>query len=245
MISTTIKYGKPFALETYLYNVCRCVGSIIISEEAHMKKISVFFIALFFFLLFSPAAYGFTSLQYDSIAYLSQHGGPVSNSILEIIQNKRQLDSFYVKNQFDTSLNSKTPDFDSVTVLALLSVVGGGNSITRRAIQRIVDDIDTIFVEIHRETHVYPGTSLQQAYGITLFSISRTEKPIVLREVTSTAIRKISNNVYKIKTARLLSKGDFNCQGQRLKSGHAPSHCMLILVNEYGNGRTAFVRKGR
>lgn len=136
------------------------------------------------------AAESSSELSYESIVDYST-GGPLTTSILEDIQSVAQLIAYCTETKYDTSLLTALPDFDTKTVIGLVTKYGGGNIIRKRTLQRIVDHIDTIVVEVIPDSQVFDtGMSIQAGYSIVLLTIPKTDKPVVLRESPVTSISK-------------------------------------------------------
>jgi hypothetical protein len=206
-----------------------------------MKRRSFVCMTVILFAAFTCVPYGYTSLPYESIGSFSK-GGPYSGPILENIQNLEQLNAFCVETQFDTSRLSKMPDFNSATMISLQTKWGGGNLIFSRTIQRIIDDIDTVFVEIHRDTQFLDShISVEAGCEFTLVTIPKTIKPIILRASSITAVRSLPNSIPDRWIARVKSQRIFNAQGRLLIGRKGTAHGLIISVSSHPNGEMMFL----
>jgi hypothetical protein len=206
-----------------------------------MEIKSSLLLALWGFAVFSPVGSGAAAIDYDSMTtYLN--GGGTNVTSLVIIKNISQLNSYFTETEFDTARLSKIPDFGSVAVIALLSETMGSYTHFKKTIKRVIDKADTVIVEVHSDTEYIELSPIipQPAYRVLLISIPRTDKPIVLRDISPTIALDPTNRICKTKTSPVKSKSIFDVQGRLLLGRNGGS---VISVHERGKDKIIFVGK--
>jgi hypothetical protein len=184
------------------------------------------------------------NLNVDTIAtYLSP--GPPTFPILKIIKNVNQLDSYFVATRYDTTVAlSIRPDFASQTVISLLTMTGGGNKAQYRKLMRVVDNVDTVFLEFKPDSQVFETViSIQAASHVLLFAIPKTNKPIVLREASVTAAR---NAFQRIPENHSIGKAPcrfYTLRGQSLTKLKGHTGGLFIVQGERNNAKAIILQR--
>lgn len=180
----------------------------------------------------------------DSIAGGFNSGNsPVS--VFNVVRTQEELNEFCPAVNYDTALFVTRPDFNEKTIIVLLSMEGGGKKAIYRHVQQIIDDQDNVFMEICSDTgNIDTELKPLAAYGFTLFSIPRTDKPIILREVTISAtipaVRKSETRFYDRQIqgicngqGRLLNQRSGKCPGIVVFSRDFPGGKKLLLKSQH------------
>lgn len=129
------------------------------------------------------------NIMYDIIESVVNMG-PSPVSILNIIRNSEELNEYCSAVRYDTAELPVKPDFTENSIIALLSMSAGGSSMHYRQTQQIVDEKDTIFLEIIVKIKEYPGMLISAGHQFTFMSIPRTDKPVDLRILETVSIAK-------------------------------------------------------
>lgn len=183
-----------------------------------------------------------TASSGGTIAFDSIGGGfnpgvspvPVFNAIGSL----EELNEFCTAVNYDTAQFVAKPDFAEKTIIALLSMQGGGNRVTYRHIQQIVDDRDTAFLEIRSETeYLDDDISVAAAYRFTLLSISLIDKPIVLREVQENSVAKPAVRKAETRFSGRQIQGIYDGQGRLIlqRSGKYPGS--VVFSRDFREGK--------
>lgn len=185
-------------------------------------------------------SYGGT-IAFDSIAGGFNPGvSPVS--VFNVIRSQEELNEFCTAVDYDTALFVTRPDFTEKTIIALISMEGGGKRSIYRYIQQIIDDEDTAFMEIRSDTG-YLDTELKPlaAYGFTLFSIPKTDKPIIPREVP-TSITKPAVRKSETRFPGRQIQGIYDGQGRLIpqRSGKYPG--IVVFSRDFPGGKKLLFR---
>lgn len=182
------------------------------------------------------------TIAFDSIAGGFNPGvSPVA--VFNVIGSLEELNEFCTAVNYDTAQFMTKPDFAEKTIIALLSMQGGGNRVTYRHIQQIVDDRDTAFLEIRTEIGYLDGDiSVAAAYRFTLLSISLVNKPIVLREVQENSVAKPAVWKTESRFSGRQSQGIYDGQGRLLlqRSGKYPG--IVAFSREFPKGKRLLLR---
>ncbi len=183
------------------------------------------------------------TIAFDSIAGGGNAGvSPVS--ILNVIRSLEELNEYCAAVNYDTGLLATKPDFYEKTIIALISMSGGGNRATYRDIQQIVDDGDTVFLEMRYETHHFDNDiSIEAAYCFILLSIPKTDKPISLREVPVISMVKPAIRKSEIRFSDRQSHGIYDGQGRLIQQRSEKYPGIVVFSRDFRGGKKLLLKK--
>lgn len=176
------------------------------------------------------------TIAFDSIAGGFNQGIPPA-SIFNVIGSQEELNIFCTAVNYDTTQLVTKPDFAEKTIIALLTMEGVGERVIHRHIQQIIDDEDTAFMEIRSDTgYIDADIKPVPAYGFTLFSIPKTDKPIKLREVPTSIIKPSIRKTETRFSGRQI-QGIYDGQGRLLnqRSGKYPG--IVVFSRDFPGGK--------
>lgn len=180
----------------------------------------------------ATAAFGSKEITYDSLVKYSV-GGFTDVSILTVIGDGNQLTSYCAKVNCDTSKLHPWPDFGKETVIGFIDMNIGGNRISYRVLQRIVDYGDTIVLEYKPDSQIYDmSLSLQAGYGVSLLTIPLTVKTIIAKELYQTSTNKFSHGARNIPNYQPISENFYNLQGRSDSIHSCISTGPIVLIKK-------------
>ena len=180
---------------------------------------------------------GSTEIGCDSIASFSIVGPP-EVSILTVIRNVGQLDSFCNHAGYDTASISVLPDFSTHMVIGLLTVTAGGNRVTYRNPVGIAATVDTLILAIQPDSQVFDvGMSIQAGAHAVLLSIGDTGKTVILRNTPVTAVRRHPRE-FPVPSpgGRRSPDGCYNLQGRSMVRGNG-NRAASPVIRIVGDGQ--------
>lgn len=182
------------------------------------------------------------TIAFDSIAGGFNPGvSPVS--ILNVIRSVEELNAYCTAVNFDTALLATKPDLAEKSIIALISMSGGGNKAIYRHIQQIVDDGDTVFLEIRNETMQFDADiRIEAAYSFIMLSIPKTDKPITLREVPVISVVKPAVRKSETRYSDHQSHGIYDGQGRLITHKNWKYPCIVVFSRDFKEGKKLLLR---
>jgi hypothetical protein len=187
--------------------------------------------------------HGADATDYDSIAVFFTPGPPTV-PVLSVITDTDQLNDYCSEVQCETPLSA---DFSTVMVIGLLTMTGGGNRVYLRKLQRVIDEPDSIILEVKPDSQMYdPDISIQAAYTVFLFSIPQSGKPVALRESLSAATQNpFSHRTPRSATGYRTAGRSYDVKGRTVSGARTNHTGVLITFDNNGVIRRVTVQQQR
>jgi hypothetical protein len=188
------------------------------------------------------------TVEYDTLANHEQYAyNDLSTvSLFETIRDRKKLDDYFLKINYDTLKLSRMPKFDSVIVIAFVAAkMSTGGKFYYHTIKRITEETDSIIVDFHYDS-LFLYVKGQPIYTILMLTIPKSDKPVAFRtDIVSSVQKTIGRNVAKINSKQLSvnTRRFYDIKGRMLQRNQFYNNRVIILPTPYHYKKTLFLQK--
>jgi hypothetical protein len=184
------------------------------------------------------------AVVYDTLALHTNRGFPVS--FFTTIRDKDSLNEYFREIDYDTLLVSSMPDFDLEMVIAVVTSFFGGESGNVEyyyTIEEIIEETDSIVVDIHYDSLVY-DREIQHAYSVLILTVPQSEKTVFFMVGSLSSARKPVGYAFNRLNPGLLprsSKRLYDLKGRAMPYKKHFDNSLVIQSTPHGNKKDVFI----